>query len=282
MLIDCSTQRSVNLQRCCQWHFGAWHDPCSDTFELVLDVCYSCVQNNNRGGYNVGDRGVFGFDGNTFQYGAGDPAFIYDMNNSPMASNIQYPMVYYEGSELPVEWTNQHGCGGNEPNDPHKLNCDILLQYMCQTTDGTQGTDGQLKPPPTGVIPGSESLRDGFITSTPDTLNSITDSQTITNNLNKGHQESERYYFECDTRQRNQGLFLADQRLNGLTARFTRQNPGGNRRGLECPEERDYWPYWSPSPWKDVVLMTDHVDQKCDATTGLYAGQSTRKDNTGP
>ena len=33
---------------------------------------------------------------------------------------------------LSVEWTNQHGCGGNEDTDPHKQNCNLVLQYMCQ------------------------------------------------------------------------------------------------------------------------------------------------------
>lgn len=231
-------------------------------------------QNNNRGGYNVGDRGVNGFNDANLANGAGDPAFIYDpVTNSPLTSNVQYPLVYYEGSELSLEWTAQHGCGGNEPNDPHKLNCDMVVQYMCQTTDGLQ-TGGALKAPAAGVIAGAESLRDGFTTGTPDTLNSLTDTGTITNNLNKGHHESERYYFECDTRRRNRGLFLADQKLNGVTARYTRQNNNGNRRGLECPEERDYWPYWSPSPWKDVALLTDHPDVNCDPATGLYKGPS--------
>ena len=45
---------------------------------------------------------------------------------------------YYQSGEsakskIQIEWTNQHGCGGNEGNDPHKLNCNIVLQYMVQS-----------------------------------------------------------------------------------------------------------------------------------------------------
>ena len=40
-------------------------------------------------------------------------------------------------SNLVVEWTNQHGCGGDEDDDPHKLNCNMVLQYMCQPGDET-------------------------------------------------------------------------------------------------------------------------------------------------
>ena len=39
-------------------------------------------------------------------------------------------------SFLPIEWTNQHGCGGNENSNPNKLNCHVVLQYMCQQSDG--------------------------------------------------------------------------------------------------------------------------------------------------
>jgi len=35
-------------------------------------------------------------------------------------------------SYLSIEWTNQHGCGGNEDTNPQKQNCQLVLQYMCQ------------------------------------------------------------------------------------------------------------------------------------------------------
>jgi len=208
------------------------------------------TQNNNRGGYNVGDKSAT--DAAPANNPVQPPATNFDFNslNTPM----QYGLGYFEGSTVQFEWTNQHGCGGNEASDPYKLNCNLVFQYMCNT------------PPLTPDQPLSDiavTLKDGGNTNTPDEPNSFSDiTATAANNDNnqRGRHESETFYYNCKRRQRNYGLFHADQNLNGYTSRFTRQNNNGNRRGLECPEERDYYPWWNPSPWRDIGVLTDHPE----------------------
>jgi len=335
-------------------------------------------QNNNRGGYNKGD-----IDDNA----AGDD------------ENKQYNFKYFQSeegvtgakTELSIEWTNQHGCGGNEHGDPHKLNCNIVLQYMCHKDTGVNyersngpvdGTRrhcdkecmvpvpgnpdcdyptiaGQIStgPAAAGADADAAAATPATVTKPACVLTEIDDEQlclgmdykwadgstggykwvaaqvndayncphvcstgqhsqtacvaaggtwdngygpyrrmrdgTTTNRqqftnpangaLNEaarharkngdveeeeGYHESWEWYDECYRRERNRGLFTADQKLqnNALgysSAVYTRQNPNNNRRGYECPEERDHYPYWHPTPWQDIAILTDRLDQ-CD------------------
>jgi len=192
-------------------------------------------QNNNRGGYNVGDK--------TDQAAGGNAANQYQMKYFASGATAK------DVSTLIVEWTNQHGCGGNDDTNPSKLNCDVTIQYMIPEPkyDGAYDTAGKFM------------FRDG----------TNTNQQNFNANNRNGidasrvYHEPHEWYKRCDERARNKGLFTADQNVQKDQATHTRQNPGGTRRGLECPEERDYYPYWHPSGWKDIVVLTKRTD-RCD------------------
>jgi hypothetical protein len=140
-------------------------------------------------------------------------------------------MEYYEGSYLWIDWTNQHG------SQHPWLHNQLVLQYMCD--------DG----------PYSDGLRDGKTT---DTIPLNSDTPNL---QDYGQHENLRWYNECRTRERNKGLYVADRNLQGESAIYTRQNNNGQRFGYECTEERDYYPYWHPSPWRDVWVCSDQATQ---------------------
>lgn len=109
-------------------------------------------------------------------------------------------------------------------------------------------------------------IRDGTTTTTipndPTAYNTI--ANATTGAFLYGMHESYSYYQQCRGRSRNQGLYIADQNVgNNGGATNTRQNPGGTQYGFECSEERDYYPWWGPSPWKDIAIFTDQSDNLC-------------------
>jgi hypothetical protein len=175
---------------------------------------------------------------------------LFDSQNNGKGGYCWGPsMTYYEGSQLSVEWTNQHGCGRNV-----KLYCNLVIQYMCSKT----------------TAPNAERLRDGYTTDripegdqTPPGYD-VTDPNdpSTTKRLLYGMHEPWENYLACKSRDRNMGLWISDREKEGglspgrRSAIFTRQNNNGNRHGYECTEERDYYPYWHPSPWRDIAILT--------------------------
>lgn len=148
------------------------------------------------------------------------------------------PLSFYTGSILSVEWTNQHGCGSDE------LACNLVIQYMCSDDNGDA----------------AQVIRDGTTTTTiPDDANTY-NAKEATGEYTYGLHEPYQYWKDCQSRSRNKGLFTADQNL-GNSAVSTRQSNGNTRYGFECTEERDYYPYWHPSPWKDVAVLVDDKKQ---------------------
>lgn len=159
---------------------------------------------------------------------------MFDSQNNNRGGNNVGSLYFYASERLPLEWTNQHGCG-NDDNE-----CQLIVQYMCD-----------------------DRLRDGVTTRTIPQTPAQCANGDCNNDARYGMHESYDYYMNCKYRKRNMGLFNADRNLNGRTARFTRQNNNGNRNGYECPEERDNYPYWHPTPWIDLAVMTDTPSRHC-------------------
>merc|ERR1712038_2227366 len=119
----------------------------------------------------------------------------------------------------------------------------------------------------------------GLNTNTPDdpnSLNTIAGTFQNNNDNKRGRHESEEYYQFGKTRHRNKQLFTADQNLQGNTQKYTRQNPGGTRRGLEIDEERDYFPWTHPTIWRPAAILTDDVTE-CESKMQPHTQQAEAK-----
>jgi len=182
-------------------------------------------------------------------------------------------MYFWSGSKLQLEWTNQHGSGTND-----EVHAEIVIQYACDDTlvdnCGTKINTRKKFPQesPFRADPGRPvcTMRDGTPVAVQDgdTIRNVEANERISDNIDDlseqddgrfGRHETLEYYQECNRRERNKGLFTADQNVaNNRGAKATRQNPNGNDRyGLECPEESQYYPYWHWTPWKDIAILAD-------------------------
>lgn len=145
-----------------------------------------------------------------------------------------YSSEYYTDTIIPVTWSSQHNCGDNN-------NCNFVIQYACDDILGSGVRNG---------MPQS-NMGNTCTTTIPYMNDTLLDNPT-----QYGRHENYEYYGRCSNRTRNMGLFTADQSLQGTSSQFTRQNPTGARYGFECPEERDYYPYWAESNWEDIAILT--------------------------
>lgn len=156
-------------------------------------------------------------------------------------------MYYYQGSELRIEWTSQHGCGSNT-----KTVCDLIIQYMCEDENPLISD---------GIPANANDAATDRMDADDYRLSMSTDPDDLTEFRRYGYHETYEFFKKCEYRERNMGLYISDQNVNrwqGATA--TRQQANQNRRGWECQEERDYYPYWHPQPWKDIAVLTSRTD----------------------
>ena len=105
----------------------------------------------------------------------------------------------------------------------------MILQYFCNSGSSTPPglpTDTTNQ----GAGAGEGPVRDGTDNATPDPNNP---------DANSGLHEPASFYNDCKARERNNGLYTADQNAdNNVGATATRQNPNGDGYGQECQEER--------------------------------------------
>ena len=160
---------------------------------------------------------------------------LFDSQNNNRFGHNQHSHYFYTQSEIDMQWTVQHSCGPDS-----NLNCDVILQYACE-----------------------DNLRDGETVSTIPIKSEDCQNEDCNSDYHYGMHEDYQSYQHCSLRERNKGLFPADRRIRGNDARFTRQENNGQRYGYECNEERDYYPYWHPTIWKDIAVFTDDIS-RCD------------------
>jgi len=153
---------------------------------------------------------------------------MFDSQNNNRGGYNVGKMEYYRAEKVPVGWTHQHGSSKYQME-----HSEIIVQYTYEPL-----------------------VRDGTTTRTIPTKATECQNYDCDTDVRFGRHESLDFYEMCEQTEQNKGLFTANQNLKGNSAQYTRQNSQGTRFGYECPEERDYYPYWRPSPWVDAAYIT--------------------------
>jgi len=158
---------------------------------------------------------------------------LFDSQNNNRFGYNQQGYYFFTESEIDMQWTVQHSCGPDS-----NVNCDVILQYACE-----------------------DNLRDGHETNTIPSIETGCYNNDCNSDFKYGMHEDFQSYQHCSLRERNKRLYPADRNINGENARYTRQENNGERYGYECNEERDHYPYWHPTIWKDIAVFTDDTSR---------------------
>jgi len=153
---------------------------------------------------------------------------LFDSQNNNRGGYNVGKMEYYTGEKIPIAWSNQHGSSKYQME-----HSEFIIQHTYEPL-----------------------VRDGTTTRTIPIKATECQNYDCDTDIRFGRHESLDFYEMCTQTEQNNGLFTANQNLQGNSARYTRQNNQGTRSGYECPEERDYYPYWRPSPWIDIAYIT--------------------------
>lgn len=235
-------------------------------------------QNNDDGGYSCPRAYPFTADNN------GQSATV-NMYGEISNADVDTPIYsIYGGSEIQLEWTNQHGAGTN-PN----MHGDVIWQYMTNENHGNPMLGNPLLRDGTPINNNDNNNANDEATTrignTDQNNNNQAYAQIVDNNglndLNDGrfgYHETIDNFKHCAHIERNKGLFTADQEMGGnrKNARYTRQDNNANRHGLECAEERDYYPYWRPSAWHDIAIITSNVS-RCEEKQAPFSQNTVGK-----
>ena len=125
---------------------------------------------------------------------------------------------------MTIEWYDQHGCGGKQPDDPNWVDCQVVIQYSCQGSSRENLIPSDLFPKKFDDDVHESHFKNGRDTDTP-AYSDLSRNRDETfeqkykrkkrnfdrNHEKTGRHESWEYYDACFRRERNNGLFVADR-----------------------------------------------------------------------